>query len=422
MNNYLYFFMIEVVKRGGMIVRNKNIVLGVSGGIAAYKACALTSKLTQKGANVRVVMTENACQFVSPLTFQALSRNPVYTDTFDEKDPEKIAHIDVADWADLIIIAPATANILGKIANGIADDMLSTVILASKAPVYIAPAMNVNMYAHPAVVKNMRELEQSGYYFIEPGAGYLACGWVGKGRLEEPEKIIEVIEAHQQQQNDLFLTGKKVLVSAGPTREKLDPVRFFTNRSSGKMGYAIAEAAADFGAEVNLVSGPTALSLDNQAIHRVDVVTAEEMYKAMHEHFPESDIVIKAAAVADYRPKQIHDQKMKKQDGDLTIEMERTKDILKSLGERKTEQFLVGFAAETNDAIAYGKSKLKKKNLDAIVVNNVAMEGAGFGGDTNIVTYINKFNREIKMERASKRKIAERLLKLIMEDIKDEEA
>lgn len=414
--------MIEVVKRGGMIVRNKNIVLGVSGGIAAYKACALTSKLTQKGANVRVVMTENACQFVSPLTFQALSRNPVYTDTFDEKDPEKIAHIDVADWADLIIIAPATANILGKIANGIADDMLSTVILASKAPVYIAPAMNVNMYAHPAVVKNMRELEQSGYYFIEPGAGYLACGWVGKGRLEEPEKIIEVIEAHQQQQNDLFLTGKKVLVSAGPTREKLDPVRFFTNRSSGKMGYAIAEAAADFGAEVNLVSGPTALSLDNQAIHRVDVVTAEEMYKAMHEHFPESDIVIKAAAVADYRPKQIHDQKMKKQDGDLTIEMERTKDILKSLGERKTEQFLVGFAAETNDAIAYGKSKLKKKNLDAIVVNNVAMEGAGFGGDTNIVTYINKFNREIKMERASKRKIAERLLKLIMEDIKDEEA
>lgn len=414
--------MIEVVKRGGMIVRNKNIVLGVSGGIAAYKACALTSKLTQKGANVRVVMTENACQFVSPLTFQALSRNPVYTDTFDEKDPEKIAHIDVADWADLIIIAPATANILGKIANGIADDMLSTVILASKAPVYIAPAMNVNMYAHPAVVKNMRELEQSGYYFIEPGAGYLACGWVGKGRLEEPEKIIEVIEAHQQQQNDLFLTGKKVLVSAGPTREKLDPVRFFTNRSSGKMGYAIAEAAADFGAEVTLVSGPTALSLDNQAIHRVDVVTAEEMYKAMHEHFPESDIVIKAAAVADYRPKQIHDQKMKKQDGDLTIEMERTKDILKSLGERKTEQFLVGFAAETNDAIAYGKSKLKKKNLDAIVVNNVAMEGAGFGGDTNIVTYINKFNREIKMERASKRKIAERLLKLIMEDIKDEEA
>lgn len=422
LNNYLYFFMIEVVKRGGMIVRNKNIVLGVSGGIAAYKACALTSKLTQKGANVRVVMTENACQFVSPLTFQALSRNPVYTDTFDEKDPEKIAHIDVADWADLIIIAPATANILGKIANGIADDMLSTVILASKAPVYIAPAMNVNMYAHPAVVKNMRELEQSGYYFIEPGAGYLACGWVGKGRLEEPEKIIEVIEAHQQQQNDLFLTGKKVLVSAGPTREKLDPVRFFTNRSSGKMGYAIAEAAADFGAEVTLVSGPTALSLDNQAIHRVDVVTAEEMYKAMHEHFPESDIVIKAAAVADYRPKQIHDQKMKKQDGDLTIEMERTKDILKSLGERKTEQFLVGFAAETNDAIAYGKSKLKKKNLDAIVVNNVAMEGAGFGGDTNIVTYINKFNREIKMERASKRKIAERLLKLIMEDIKDEEA
>lgn len=403
-------------------VKNKNVVLGVSGGIAAYKACALTSKLTQKGANVRVIMTENAQQFVSPLTFQALSRNPVYTDTFDEKDPEKIAHIDVADWADIIVIAPATANIIGKIAAGIGDDMLSTVILASKAPVYIAPAMNVNMYSHPAVMQNMQTLEQYGYHFIEPGAGYLACGWVGKGRLEEPEKIIDVIETHQKQQEDLFLLGKKILVSAGPTREMLDPIRFFTNRSSGKMGYAIAEAAAAYGAEVTLVSGPTGLAIRNRNIKKIDVVSAKDMYEAMHAHFSESDIVIKAAAVADYRPKEVHDQKMKKQKGDMVLELERTNDILKSLGEQKQNQFLVGFAAETNDAIAYGKAKLEQKNLDAIVINNVSMEGAGFEGDTNIVTYLNKHHRQVDMELASKDTIAKNILRLIDEDLKDDQS
>jgi len=338
-------------------VKNKNIVLGVSGGIAAYKACALTSKLTQKGANVRVVMTKSAMEFVSPLTFQALSRNPVYTDTFDEKDPKQIAHIDVADWADIIIIAPATANIIGKIANGIADDMLSTMILASKASVYIAPAMNVNMYAHPAVIDNMQRLERFGYHFIEPGAGYLACGWIGKGRLEEPETIVEVIETHQNEQQNLFLSGKKVLVSAGPTQEKVDPVRFFTNRSSGKMGYAIAEVSAALGAEVTLVSGPTALEVENKHINRIDVITAEDMYEAMHEHYAASDIVIKAAAVADYRPKEVYDEKVKKQGGGMTLELERTKDILQSLGEQKDKQFLVGFAAETNNALKYGKGK-----------------------------------------------------------------
>ncbi|WP_188454442.1 bifunctional phosphopantothenoylcysteine decarboxylase/phosphopantothenate--cysteine ligase CoaBC [Virgibacillus oceani] len=400
------------------MVQNKNILLGVSGGIAAYKACALTSKLTQQGANVKVMMTENATEFVSPLTFQALSRNPVYIDTFDEKDPQKIAHIDVADWADIIIIAPATANIIGKLANGTADDMLSTTLLAAQASVYIAPAMNVNMYAHPAVIRNMKRLEGWGYHFIEPGAGYLACGWIGKGRLEEPESIIEAVRNHQA--SNSLLTGRKVLISAGPTREKIDPVRFFTNHSSGKMGFALAEAAADFGAEVTLVAGPVKLELSNKQIHRIDVVTAAEMYDVMHKHFPNNDIVIKAAAVADYRPKLVHDEKMKKGQGNWQIEMERTQDILQSLGEKKTLQFLVGFAAETTNPLEYGIGKLAKKNLDAVVINNVSAEGAGFDGDTNIVTYVNKSLHPEEIELASKRVVAERLLKFIERDIKDE--
>ncbi|MCM3739099.1 bifunctional phosphopantothenoylcysteine decarboxylase/phosphopantothenate--cysteine ligase CoaBC [Oceanobacillus luteolus] len=400
------------------MVSGKNILLGVSGGIAVYKACALTSKLTQKGANVKVVMTENASKFVSPLTFQALSRNPVYIDTFDEKDPEKIAHIDLADWADIAIIAPATANIIGKLANGIADDMLSTTLLATRADVYIAPAMNVHMYAHPAVVDNMNRLDEFGYHFIEPGAGYLACGYVGKGRLEEPETIIEVVENHQQK--DEPLKGKKVLISAGPTREVLDPVRFFSNRSSGKMGFALADAAAELGAEVTVVAGPTDVQLEYARIKRVDVVSAEDMYTAIHEEFPHSDIVIKAAAVADYRPKQTFTEKMKKTGSDLLVEMERTKDILKSLGEEKSNQFLVGFAAETQTPLEYGKGKLEKKKLDAIVINNVAVDGAGFAGDTNIVTYLNKSLQQENLPLASKKDIAKKLWEFIIRDMKDE--
>lgn len=399
------------------MVYQKNILLGVSGGIAAYKACALTSKLVQKGANVKVIMTESAKKFVSPLTFQALSRNPVYFDTFDEKDPAKIAHIDLADWADVCIVAPATANVIGKIANGIADDMLTTTLLATEASIYIAPAMNVHMYHHPAVKKNMQQLVDFGYYFIEPGEGFLACGYVGKGRLEEPEQIIEVIEKHQGKEQ--ILAGKKVLVSAGPTQEVLDPVRFFTNRSSGKMGFAIAEVAAQLGAEVFLVAGPSNQTISDDRIKRIDIVSAEEMYEAMHTYFPESDIVIKAAAVADYRPKVTYDNKMKKQDGDLIIEMERTKDILKSLGEAKTDQFLVGFAAETNNPLEYGMKKLESKNLDAIVINNVAQEGAGFGTDTNIVTYLNKLHQKEDLPIASKKEIAERLFHFIVRDRKE---
>lgn len=404
------------------MVKHKKIVLAVTGGIAAYKACALTSKLTQQGAIVKVIMTESAEKFVSPLTFQALSRNPVYTDTFDEKDPQKIAHIDLADWADLFIIAPATAHVLGRLANGLADDMLTTTLLATKAPVYIAPAMNVNMYDHPAVIENMKQLDRWGYHFIEPGAGYLACGWVGKGRMEEPESIIEAIENHQQKHGDL-LTGKKVLISAGPTREKLDPIRFFTNRSSGKMGFALAEAAASLGAEVTLVTGPVQLETVEKNIRRIDVITAEDMYHAMHSEFDSSDIVIKAAAVADYRPKTIHNEKMKKKNNDeLNIEMERTKDILLSLGERKSHQFLVGFAAETLNVIEYAQEKIKNKNLDAIIVNDVSAEGAGFEGDTNIVTYINKQLNATEIGLASKQDISKKALQLIDQEMKDDKS
>lgn len=400
------------------MLQDKKIILGVSGGIAAYKACALASKLTQEGASVKVMMTKEATHFVTPLTFQALTRQPVYTDVFDEKDPVKIAHIDVADWADMIIIAPATANVIAKLASGIADDMLTTTLLATKAPIYIAPAMNVNMYDHPAIKKQMCQLEKWGYHFIEPGAGYLACGWIGKGRLEEPETIVNILKA--QQEKEKSLAGKKVLISAGPTREILDPVRFFSNRSTGKMGYALAEAANQLGAEVTLVSGPVNLQLNSDKINRIDVVSAEEMYQVMQENFATQDIVISAAAVADYRPMVTYKEKMKKGTGNLQIEMERTKDIILSLGQKKTTQFLVGFAAETSEPMKHGLEKLERKNLDAIVINNVAEVGAGFEADTNIVTYVNKAQTSVEIPLAMKREVAYKILQLIIKDIRDE--
>lgn len=401
-----------------MTLKGQNILIGISGGIAVYKACALVSRLVQRGANVKVIMTEGAARFVSPLTFQALSRNPVYTETFDEKDPQKIAHIDLADWADLVILAPLTADMIGKLANGLADDMLSTTMLAVTCPIYAAPAMNVHMYEHPAVIKNMQTLEERGLHFIEPGAGYLACGYIGKGRLEEPENIIGTIEKHRSEK--ALLSGKQVLISAGPTREAIDPVRFFSNRSTGKMGFALAEAAAAFGAEVTLVAGPVALETGHPGIKRIDVVTAQEMYEAMHAYFPDADLAIKTAAVADYRPKQVSSEKIKKKPGDLTIDLERTPDILSSLGKEKRHQFLVGFAAETSNPLEYGKNKLVKKNLDAIVINNVAETGAGFAGDTNIVTYVNKALQEEHLPLASKQEIARSLLHLIIRDMQGE--
>jgi phosphopantothenoylcysteine decarboxylase / phosphopantothenate---cysteine ligase len=394
------------------MLKEKNILLCVTGGIAAYKAAVLTSKLTQAGADVRVIMSESACQFITPLTFQALSRNEVYIDTFDEKNPDVIAHIDLADWADLVLVAPATANTIGKLAQGIADNMITTTLLATKAPVWIAPAMNVNMYDHPAVKANIERLVSFGYQFIEPSEGYLACGYVGKGRLEEPERIVELLEEHFSLTQNPFLKGKKVLVTAGPTREKVDPVRFFTNRSTGKMGYAIAEAAAKFGADVTLISGPTNLPSPLN-VNTIRVESAQEMYEQVMKYYQDSHIVIKSAAVADYRPKHIFAEKMKKQPGDYSILMERTIDILKTLGEQKKTQILVGFAAETERVEEYAKRKLESKNLDMIVANNVSEEGAGFAGDTNIVTIFKRDGSSISLPLLPKKKVAEEILKEI---------
>ncbi|MBD7936776.1 MULTISPECIES: bifunctional phosphopantothenoylcysteine decarboxylase/phosphopantothenate--cysteine ligase CoaBC [Cytobacillus] len=387
----------------------KKILLCVTGGIAVYKAVALTSKLTQAGACVKVMMSDSARQFVSPLTFQVMSRNEVYYDTFDEKDASKIAHIDLADWADLILIAPATANIIGKLANGLADDMISTTLLAHTSPVWIAPAMNVNMYNHPAVIKNIDTLHQFGYQFIEPSEGYLACGYVGKGRLEEPEKIVEHMN-HFFNQKEPLLKGKKLLISAGPTREKIDPVRYLTNHSSGKMGYAIAEVAAKLGADVTLVSGPVHIS-SPRGVKVVNVESAEEMYEEMIVRFADAHIVIKTAAVADYRPKYTFEQKVKKNDGDQQLELERTKDILMALGKRKKNQVLVGFAAETNNVDVYAKGKLEKKNADMIVANDVTSAGAGFGTDTNIVTLYKRDGTKTALPLMSKHDVAENILK-----------
>jgi phosphopantothenoylcysteine decarboxylase / phosphopantothenate---cysteine ligase len=375
---------------GRTMLKGKNILLCVTGGIAVYKAAALTSKLSQTGANVKVMMTESAKKFVAPLTFQALSREDVYTDTFDEKDSAKIAHIDLADWADLILVAPATANIIGKLSHGIADDMISTTLLATRATVWIAPAMNVHMYDHPAVQRNISTLYGFGYRFIEPSEGYLACGYIGKGRLEEPEKIVELIcNYFSETREDLVLVGKKIVITAGPTREVLDPVRFFTNRSTGKMGYALAEAAHALGGEVVLISGPVSLQ-PPKGVTLINVESAEEMYHEVFRHYENADIVVKSAAVADYRPVFIHDEKIKKQDGEWTVSFERTKDILKSLGENKQSQFLIGFAAETTNIEEYAIKKMKKKNADMIVANNVKASGAGFGSETNVVTIFTK--------------------------------
>ncbi|MEH7882827.1 bifunctional phosphopantothenoylcysteine decarboxylase/phosphopantothenate--cysteine ligase CoaBC [Bacillus sp. JJ1609] len=390
------------------MMNGKKILLCVTGGIAVYKGAALTSKLTQAGAEVKVILSESAAKFVTPLTFQALSGSEVYTDTFDEKHPDKIAHIHLADWADLIIVAPATANIIGKLANGIADDMISTTLLAATAPIWIAPAMNVHMYNHPAVRKNMETLRSFGCDFIEPAEGYLACGYTGKGRLEEPETIVDLaIKFFNRETAEL--AGKTVLITAGPTREKIDPVRFLTNHSTGKMGYAIASEAEKMGARVILVSGPVYLEAP-KGVELVSVESAEEMYLAAMDHFEQADVIIGTAAVADYRPKYVYEEKMKKKEGEEFLELERTKDILFELGKRKTTQVVVGFAAETTNVEEHAKGKLVKKNADLIVANDVKQAGAGFGTDTNIVTIYNKNGTNVKLPLMAKTEVARNLL------------
>ncbi|MDR6880313.1 bifunctional phosphopantothenoylcysteine decarboxylase/phosphopantothenate--cysteine ligase CoaBC [Bacillus sp. 3255] len=391
-------------------LKGKTIVLGVCGGIAAYKAAALTSKLTQAGATVRVIMTASAVQFVAPLTFQTLSRHHVFVDTFDEKDPSVVSHINLADSADLVLIAPATANTLGKLALGLGDDMLSTTLLATTAPIWVAPAMNVHMYENPAVQHNLQTLLNRGVRFIEPGEGQLACGYVGKGRLAEPEEILAAVERHFQGEPGR-LAGKRVLVTAGGTVERIDPVRYITNDSSGKMGYAIAEEAARMGAAVTLVSGPSALPVPC-GVERVSVQSALDMREAVLARFDQSELVIKAAAVADYRPAAPSEQKIKKKSDSLTLELIKNPDILQELGTLKKHQLVIGFAAETERLDEYALEKLIRKNADLIVGNDVSQEGAGFSGDTNAVRIFDRHGLVEALPVQSKRDVARRLLEL----------
>ena len=391
------------------MLKGKKIVLGVTGGIAVYKSVDLVSRLRKEGAEVRVVMTESAAKFVTPLTFKEISGNTVAVSMWAEAQEFNVEHIALADWADLMVIAPATANILAKAANGIADDLLSTVILASKTPIILCPAMNCQMYENPITQNNLKKLADYGFIIMQPATGHLACGTSGKGRLPEPAEIISYIKnfiAHKEGD----LQGLKILVTAAGTREPIDPVRFVGNRSSGKMGYAVAQAAAERGADVVLVSGPSSL-IAPANVEVVNVETTREMMDAVLAKYDEMDIVIKAAAVADYCPHEVAGQKIKKATDDaLNIVLDKNPDILKKLGELKTKQFLVGFAAETQNLLANAAEKIKKKNLDMIVANDVTVAGAGFNCDTNVVKFLFP-NGEVKnLEKMSKIEVAQALL------------
>lgn len=390
-----------------MMFKDKTVVLGVTGGIAAYKAAELVSRMKKAGAQVICVMTELAKEFISPLTLRTLSQNPVYSEMFAEPVRWNVEHIAVADQADLFLIAPATANILGKVCHGIADDFLSTTIMATKAPVLFAPAMNVNMYQNPVNQANIQRLTELGYHFVGPGTGMLACGYEGQGCLADIEDILEAAEYLLVK--DKPLLGQKFLITAGPTREALDPVRYITNHSSGKMGYAIAAQARLLGAEVTLISGPTNLRAYS-GVNVVQVQSALEMEQAVREHYSEAQVVIKAAAVADYRPQKASSQKIKKQDGELILELERNPDILAGLGSDKGDRVLVGFAAETENVLTNATEKMQRKNLDLIVANDLTASGAGFNSETNIVTFIWSDGSCRKLAQMSKTDVARELL------------
>jgi len=392
-------------------MNKKNVVVGVTGGVAVYKALDVISRLKKKDINVDVIMTKSACEFVTPLSFQSLSQNAVIKDMFDEPKVFEIQHISLAKKADVLVIVPATANIIGKVANGIADDMLSTTIMATNAKVIFAPAMNTNMYNNPIVQENIKKLKDYGYEFINPSSGRLACGDVGDGKLADTEDIVEVILSQLHEPKDLI--GKKVLVTAGPTRANIDPVRFLTNKSTGKMGYAIAEEARDRGAEVVLISGPTNIK-PLIGVRTINVETNEEMLNAVKSEFDSSDIVVKSAAVSDYKPKAYSDKKIKKGSGNLNMELVRDNDILKELGTLKKHQILVGFAAESNNVIKNAHIKLEKKNLDYIVANDITESNAGFGTDTNRVTIINRDGKEISLDNMSKRLVGYELFNMIL--------
>ena len=389
------------------MLKGKHVVLGITGSIAAYKTAGLASMLVKKSCHVQVLMTENATNFINPITFETLTGNKCLVDTFDRNFEFSVEHVALAKQADVVMIAPASANIIAKLAHGLADDMLTTTVLACRCKKIIAPAMNTNMYENPVVQDNIKICEKYGMEVIKPAVGYLACGDTGAGKMPEPAELFDYIEKEIGAQKDL--EGRKILVTAGPTREAIDPVRYITNHSTGKMGYAVAKAAALRGADVTLITGKTDTPKP-RFVKLIEIESARDMFEAMTKAAAEQDIIIKAAAVADYRPKSAGTEKTKKTDGDLAIELERTDDILKWLGaHRKEGQFLCGFSMETQNMLENSRVKLDKKNIDMIVANNLKVEGAGFGTDTNVVTIITR-ERDLELEKMTKEEVADRLL------------
>jgi len=388
------------------VLSGKKVLLGISAGIAAYKTASLVRLFIKSGAEVKVVMTPASKDFITPLTLSTLSKNPVSSTFYDKEDENELwnNHVDLGLWADVMLVAPATANTLSKMANGTCDNLLLATYLSAKCPVYFAPAMDLDMYKHPSTSNSLEKLQDFGNVLIPATSGELASGLVGEGRMAEPEDIVSFIE--KDILSKLPLKGKQVLITAGPTYEAIDPVRFIGNHSSGKMGFEIAKAAANLGAEVTLISGPSSQYVQHSFINRIDVTSAEEMYQVAHKHFETTDIAILSAAVADYKPKNVANQKIKKKDTTLEITLEATKDILASLGVLKTTQFLVGFALETNNEIENAKGKLQRKNLDMIVLNSLQDKGAGFATDTNKVTVIDKNFNETPFELKSKSGVA----------------
>ncbi len=395
------------------MLKGKTVVLGVTGSIAAYKIANLASALVKKHCSVHVIMTKNATNFINPITFETLTGHKCLVDTFDRNFEFSVEHVSLAKQADLFLVAPASANVIGKIASGIADDMLTTTIMAAKCPKIIAPAMNTNMFENPIVQDNIEKLKGYGYEIVEPASGYLACGDTGKGKMPEPEVLLSYIMKHIGCKKDL--AGKKVLVTAGPTMEKIDPVRFISNHSTGKMGYAIANNAMLRGADVTLVTGRTYIKKPD-FVKIVDVTSAQEMFEAVDRIFDEQDIVIMSAAVADYRPKLVAEEKIKKQSGESVLELERTKDILGTMSDRKKNQFVCGFSMETENMVENSKAKLEKKKLDMICANNLKVPGAGFGTDTNVVTIITSDDvTELPLQ--SKEEVASSILDMILSRI-----
>ena len=393
------------------MLKGKTVILGVTGSIAAYKMANVASMLVKMECDVHVIMTENATHFITPITFETLTGNKCLVDTFDRNFQFQVEHVSIAKKADVVMIAPASANVIGKLANGLADDMLTTTVMACRCQKILSPAMNTAMYENPVVQDNIRKLKNYGYEVITPASGYLACGDTGAGKMPEPETLLEYILKEAAFQKDL--AGKKLLVTAGPTQEAIDPVRCLTNHSSGKMGYAIAKMAMLRGAEVTLVSGPTAIE-PPLFVKVVPVTSARDMFEAVTGLSDEQDIIIKAAAVADYRPKQVSEDKVKKKDDQAFIELERTDDILKYLGQHKKQgQFLCGFSMETRDMIRNSRAKLEKKNLDMVAANNLKVEGAGFQGDTNVLTLITQ-DEEVSLPLMSKEDAALKILDKIL--------